>query len=352
MEIRNFKTMRISNIIYTLAILLAISGCSGGQEKGKTKQSKEANNDQNEQTAGPTNGFSIKRYEKALFSLDASKLEEGLKKLVPEYSIFLGDGNFTPGEVAQIKDFIADESNKEAYTEVIKQYPNLNKLNTGLQKAYKNYASETGMNCFPETYTYVSGFDVQYPVKYADTVMIIALDMYLGQDFELYKKMGIPAYISSRYTEAHILPDCIKEMAYPLIPEKTGAYTLLDAMIEQGKLLYFTQTVLPETPKELILGFSKAQLKWCNENESNLWQFIIENELLFSTESKAMSMFMVDGPFTSSFSQDSPARTGAWLGWQIVDSYMNKNKVALTTLTATGNSREILDKSGYKPKKK
>ena len=340
--------MKISNIIYTLAILLAITSCSGSQQEGDATSPNENTGEASTQT----NSIKVKRYEMALFTLDASNLKDGLQKLVPEYSIFLGDENFTPGEVAQIRDFIADESNKAAYAGVKKQYPNLNKLSTGLQKAYKNYARETGMDLFPKTYTYVSGFDVQFPIKYADTAMVIALDMYLGQDFEVYKKMGIPAYISSRYTEAHILPDCVKEMAYPLIPEKTGAYTLLDAMIEQGKLLYFTQALLPDTPKELILGFSKAQLKWCSENESNLWQFIIENELLFSTESKSMSMFMVDGPFTASFSQDSPARTGAWLGWQIVDSYMNKNKVALTTLTATENSREILDKSGYKPKKK
>ena len=342
--------MNITNKVYALVILLAISGCSGSQQKGET--SRNADSDKTGQASGQAKDLKVKRYEMALFTLDESKLEDGLKKLVPGYSIFLGGEGFTPRELAQIKDFIADESNRAAYAEVKKQYPDLNKLSTGLQEAYKNYARETGMNRFPETYTYVSGFDVQYPVKYADTAMIIALDMYLGQDFELYKKMGIPAYISSRYTEGHLLPDCVKEMVYPLIPEKTGAYTLLDAMIEQGKLLYFTQALLPDSPKELIIGFSKAQLKWCNENESNLWQFIIENELLFSTESKAMSMFMVDGPFTSSFSQDSPARTGAWLGWQIVDAYMNKNKVTLTTLTAIENSREILDKSGYKPKKK
>lgn len=338
--------MNLSIRNYTLAILLVMAGCSGSQDKRETHK------DKNLDKTGQDGGLRIKRYEKALFTLDESRLEEGLKKLVPEYSIFLGDGDFTPGEVAQIRDFIADESNKAAYAGVIKQYPNLDKLSTGLQKAYENYARDTGLDNFPETYTYVSGFDVQYPVKYADTAMVIALDMYLGQDFELYSKMGIPAYISSRYTEGHLLPDCLKEMIYPLIPEKTGAYTLLDAMIEQGKLLYFTQALLPDTPKELIIGFSKAQLKWCNDNESNLWQFIIENELLFSTESKAMSMFMVDGPFTSSFSQDSPARTGTWLGWQIVDAYMNKNKLPLTALTAIENSREILDKSGYKPKKK
>jgi uncharacterized protein YjaZ len=62
-------------------------------------------------------------------------------------------------------------------------------------------------------------------------------------------------------------------------------------------------------------------------------------------------MFMVDGPFTSSFSQESPARTGAWLGWQIVKAYMKKNNVSLKQLLDNVDSQEILEKSGYKPGK-
>lgn len=346
------KTMRNSIIMSTLSVILVLSGCSGSQNK-KNKdvqknilpQTESGNTDQTQ------SDLKIKRYEVALFESDPSNLSQNLKKLVPEYSIFLGKGSFSEEEVTQIRNFITEGSNKAAYAEVRKQYPDLKELSTSLAKAYENFARETGKKNSPETYTYVSGFDVQYPVKYADTVLIIALDMYLGPNFEMYKKMGIPNYLSSRYTARHILPDCIKEMAYPFIPEKTGTYTLLDAMIEQGKLLYFTQKILNSVPENLIVGFSKEQLKWCQQNESNLWQFIIENELLYSTDSKAMSMFMVDGPFTSSFSQESPARTGAWLGWQIVSSYMEKNNVPLTKMTAIENSREILDKSGYKPRK-
>ncbi|PKP02856.1 MAG: gliding motility lipoprotein GldB, partial [Bacteroidetes bacterium HGW-Bacteroidetes-9] len=56
--------------------------------------------------------------------------------------------------------------------------------------------------------------------------------------------------------------------------------------------------------------------------------------------------------FTASFSQESPSRTGAWLGWQIVKSYMKNNDSMIAGLMANANSQEILEKSGYKPKKK
>ena len=182
--------------------------------------------------------------------------------------------------------------------------------------------------------------------------MIVALDMYLGQDYEMYKKLGIPFYISQRLTREHILPDCMKEIALIRIPEKSGTYTLLEAMIEQGKVLYFTDVTLPEVADRLKIGFSEDQLKWCNSNESNLWQFMVENELLYSSDAKSMSMFMVDGPFTSSFSQDSPARTGVWMGWKIVRAYMKNNKITTEQLLRNGNAREILEKSGYKPPRK
>jgi hypothetical protein len=345
------KIMRNTIQQLALSFILTLSGCSGSQNKNGEVQKNSATPLEPGNTDQIQAGLTIKRYEVALFESDPSNLKQNLKKMIPEYSIFLGKGKFSDEEVTQIREFITDVSNKAAYAEVRKQFPDLKELSIKLEKAYENFARETGKRNPPETFTYISGFDAQYPVKYADTVLIIALDMYLGPNFEMYKKMGIPAYISGRYTAGHILPDCVKEMAYPLIPEKTGAYTLLDAMIEQGKLLYFTQKILPGTPEELIIGFNQEQLKWCQQNESNLWQFIIENELLYSTDSKAMSMFMVDGPFTSSFSQESPDRTGAWLGWQIVSSYMKKNNVPLTKMTATENSKEILDKSGYKPRK-
>ncbi|MFH1120460.1 MAG: hypothetical protein V1775_11615 [Bacteroidota bacterium] len=292
----------------------------------------------------------IRRYEKALFEIPKDDFSSGLKKIAPEYKIFLGDNYSSPEEMNQLSQFVADRQNQEVYAECLKRFPDMNKLSNGFSDAFTRMAKEVPEIRIPAIYTYVSGFDFGYPVKYTDSALIIALDIYLGSDYKGYGKMGIPVYISSRFTPAHILPDCMKEMALPLIRNKKNP-VLLDAMIEEGKTLYFTDVMLPETDDNLKIGYTGEQSDWCSLNENNLWEFLIGQELLFSTDARSMSMFMTDGPFTASFSQESPARTGVWLGWQIVRSYMKKNKVSISELMADTDSQKILEKSGYKPRK-
>ncbi|MDD2527947.1 MAG: hypothetical protein PHT26_07940 [Lentimicrobiaceae bacterium] len=318
-----------------LLIIIMLASCNGNREHAER-----------------SDDSMIHRYEVALFSLDMEDFESGLRKIAPEYRIFLGDNYLEPQALVQLKDFVTDQQNQEVYDEVIKQFPQLDWLSSALSEGYARSSHALESFVIPHTYTYISGFDFQYPIKYADSAMIIALDMYLGQDYEMYKKLGIPLYISQRLTREHILPDCMKEIALTKIPEKQGTYSLLEAMIEQGKVLYFTDVALPDVADRLKIGFSENQLRWCRDNESNLWQFMVENELLYSSDAKAMSMFMVDGPFTSSFSQDSPARTGAWMGWKIVRTYMKNNNVTIQQLLDNINAREILEKSGYKPPRK
>jgi len=293
----------------------------------------------------------ILRYEKALFGIPDNNFAAGIEAIAGEYSIFLGENYNSPEALNQLRGFVKDGQNQQVYAECIKRFPDLDWLSMEFTKAFEILQKEISGVKIPQVYTYVSGFDFDYPIKYADTAMIIALDMYLGSDYDGYPKMGIPVYISERLTPANIMPDCLREMALPLV--KSGkSPVLLDAMIEEGKILHFCSTMLPETDDHLKIGYTKEQLEWCTDNENSLWSFLIENELLYSADAQSMSMFMTDGPFTASFSQQSPSRTGAWLGWQIVNDYMKNNKVSLKELMSNTNSQEILEKSAYKPKKK
>jgi len=64
----------------------------------------------------------------------------------------------------------------------------------------------------------------------------------------------------------------------------------------------------------------------------------------------SIKRFIDDGPFTAPFTEDSPARTGAWLGWQIVRSYMKKHPdVKLPELLRNQDYQGILNQSGYQP---
>ena len=59
---------------------------------------------------------------------------------------------------------------------------------------------------------------------------------------------------------------------------------------------------------------------------------------------------MNDGPFTSEVSQDSPGRLGTWVGWRIVESYMNNNEqVTIQQLLDNEDAQNILENSKYRP---
>ena len=48
-------------------------------------------------------------------------------------------------------------------------------------------------------------------------------------------------------------------------------------------------------------------------------------------------------------SKESPGRLGYWVGFQIVNQYMNNKSVSLQELMKNTNSQEILLKSKYNP---
>jgi len=327
-------------VLFQLSLLL--TSCHRSEKSPGTQT--------DETAAEETSPLVIHRYEKALFSIPKDRFRHGLDKIAGEYKVFLGDNYNTPEATDQLLMFVSDQQNQQVYAECLKRFPDLEKLTVGFSEAFARMEKEIPGIKIPAVYTYVSGFDFEYPIKYSDSALIIALDMYLGSDYKGYSRMGMPLYISSRLTPDHILPDCMKEISLALLRTKKTP-VLLDAMIEQGKMLCFADAMLPDTEDNIKIGYSAQQLAWCSDNEKNLWEFLISNELLFSAEAQSMSMFMTDGPFTSSFSQESPARTGAWLGWQIVRAYMKNNSTKLADLLAETDSQKILEKSGYKPRK-
>ncbi len=108
--------------------------------------------------------------------------------------------------------------------------------------------------------------------------------------------------------------------------------------------------MLPGFPDHMKIGYSEQEYKWCQENESNIWAFMIENDLLYTADFMAVKKFISEGPFTSGFDEASPGRIGVWLGWQIIKKYMQKNpQVKLQQMLNTTDAQSILQNSAYKP---
>ena len=62
--------------------------------------------------------------------------------------------------------------------------------------------------------------------------------------------------------------------------------------------------------------------------------------------------FINDGNSTNGFPKEAPAKLGCFIGWQIVQSYMDANKsTTLEQLLKNNDAQKILSESKYKPKK-
>jgi hypothetical protein len=109
--------------------------------------------------------------------------------------------------------------------------------------------------------------------------------------------------------------------------------------------------MLPETDDAVIFGFTPDQFKFCRNNEDQMWQYLIENKLLFNSEQLTLKKLTGEAPFTSYFTKESPGRAVVWIGFRIVESYMMKNHdVSLEELMKDTDFQKILEKARYSPK--
>ena len=299
----------------------------------------------------PYPALEIHRYEKALFSVDSNRMASEITKMTDMYAVFLGNVPPDSAGILQLIRYMNDPFIQQLYRETMMVFPNVSAQERELNESFRYYSFYFHDQVIPEVFTYISGLDYQNPVIFQPSSLLIALDMYLGTDYEPYKQLGLPSYMVKRFSKEFLVRDCMREMAIYHMNDQYPGDNVLDKMIFEGKKLYFLDAVLPFQPDSIKIGYTGEQLEWCMENEANLWKFFIENEILYSTDIQIISKFFTDGPFTRGF-PDSPARLGSWLGWQIVRKYMNAHpKLELQDLLVEKDARKILQDSGYKPGK-
>lgn len=202
----------------------------------------------------------------------------------------------------------------------------------------------------PRVITVTSDVDYRNKTIVTDTITLIALDTYLGADHEFYG--GIQEYIRQGFDRNMIVSDLCGAYAKKYI-YRNPTKTFLEDMIYYGKLLYFKDVMLPTIADTRKIGYSESQLDWAMANESNIWRYFVENELLFKTDAKLASRFINPAPFSKfnlELDRESPGRLGQYIGWQIVRSYMNKNDINFKELF-TKSGKDIFENSGFKPRK-
>lgn len=297
----------------------------------------------------PGNLIPIHRYEKALFNIPSDSIKEGLTAIQDEYPLFLGGANLNDSlNILQIANFISDPLVQESYLKIQQKFGDLSLLRTDLSKLFDNYAHLYPEEKIPIINTYISNFDYENRIIYIDTLIAISLDLYLGANEPNYGAIGLPQYISRRLSPEYIQIDIAKLLALKKIPMTTTRKTLLDEFIYRGKMMYLTDLLLPQVSDDQKIAYTPEQLQWCKDNELAIWEYLIQEQMLYESNHNKIKYYINEGPGNLPFA-GAPARLGEWIGWQIVRKYAKKN-TDLSTLLQQENAQTILKESGYKGK--
>ncbi|NJM79604.1 MAG: gliding motility lipoprotein GldB [Flavobacterium sp.] len=245
---------------------------------------------------------------------------------------------------------ISDPLLQELYTEVNKKYPKLNKLENELESFLKHVQYYYPEYKTPRVITVISEVDLEAKAIYSNPFVFISLDCYLGKDHPFYA--DFTEYQRITLEENQILPDLVASFSADKIA-KISDRSLLSLMIYHGKELYMKDKLIPDYSDAAKIAYTQEQIKWCQENEYQMWSYFIENNLLYDANVKNEFRFINEAPFSKFYLEidnESPGRVGQWLGWQIVRSYMENNDVSLQDLLVT-DAKTIFERSKYKPNK-
>ncbi|MEZ5046063.1 MAG: hypothetical protein R2831_03635 [Chitinophagaceae bacterium] len=302
------------------------------------------------------------RFDSALYSIDTSHLLQGIEQLglaQPDFtSLFFQqitgfekhglDQDF----IKAVHHFLTYKDYRNLYDSVQKKYPQVKDIDQKLETLFKHIHYYFPEEKWQQVYYFISGLNQWSAITY-DSIVGVGLDMHLGKDFPFYQSanLGFAQYQIDRFEKEYIpinVAKVIYENKYPFVPENS---TLLDMMIQKGKQMQFLAYTMPDTKANLLLGYTPEQLKWCEDNERMIWNFFAAKKLLYATQWQEIFRYINDGPTSTGMPPESPGNIGTWIGWRIIQHYMNEHpeKTLPNVLNEKQNSLQLLKEAKYKP---
>lgn len=301
--------------------------------------------------------ISIKRLDKDLFRFSKKNAAEDIADFEKKYGDFFAvynkkilkiGGSNTADYALRLLDFINYCSKEHIQDSVWAKYPELTKLEADLSQAFKHYKYYFPENKMPEIISFISAFNESVVTvgKYTG----IALDKYLGKNSVFYERLMTEKYLRRRMIPEAIVPDVMRARAKADFPYESSSDDMLDNMIYEGKLQYYLNCMLPQTPDTIKWRYTQKQLAWAYRHEKKVWNYMVDNKKLFIHDRIQIRQYVGDAPFTTPFTDVSAPRIGSFIGFRIIEAYMEqKPEVSLLQLMQEKDSKYILSESKYNP---
>jgi len=202
---------------------------------------------------------------------------------------------------------------------------------------------------------FISGIDLETPCLYytgeGSSLAFVGLDNFLGAGYPGYA--AIPGYQRIQMRPDQIPVQFSHAIISNVFGPTQGDESLLGAMLYYGKLHLATEALCTNTSTAEVLGFSDEEWSFLLENEAQIWEVLVRERLLFSTDMMVRQRLAEAAPFSklgTAMDAEIPGRVGQFIGYRMMRSYASKHpNLTLRNLLNIRDARKILRDAQYKP---
>ncbi len=247
--------------------------------------------------------------------------------------------------IAALRAYFQDSSLMKLYADEQVEFRNLSGFEQELGKAVWRYKEIFPKDPDVKFSMHLSGLS-QSVVTVGNRVSI-AGDKYMGKNYPLYHGYYYD-YQIPEMEKSRLVRDALKAFLFGRFPLE-NQQNLLDQMVYQGKIHYLLMQLLPDVSPEQLFSYNKKQWEWLQKGESGIWLYMADNQHLYSTDPIVEAKYIGEAPFTTYFGDGSPPKVGVWIGYRIVQAYMDKTNASLQELFRLTDGKAVLQESGYRP---
>lgn len=285
----------------------------------------------------------VHRFEQAFDQMPPS----GLPELKSQYPYLFPQG--VPDSVWLAKQ--SDTLEIRLRQEVQKAFPDFDPYTRELESLFKHARYYFPEVALPEKLiTLTTRVDMDNRVVLTDSLMLLGLDNFLGAEHEFYG--SIDQYISRGMAPEFLVSDTGSALSIMFVPPPTQR-SFVSQMVYHGKALYLKSQLMPQTSDSMLIGYTAKEWEWSRANEGQIWRYFVERELLYKTDRELGPRFLDPAPFSKfrlMLDNESPGRIGRYMGWRIVQAFMERGSHSLEDMLRMPGEA-LFQESRYKPPK-
>ncbi|RDV14080.1 gliding motility lipoprotein GldB [Pontibacter diazotrophicus] len=297
----------------------------------------------------------IERLEKSFFDANSPQDVAAFLQANPMFADkYLQAGNQPPDSplLTSLYDMATNPALDSLAQQASQRFGDMEEEQQQLERAFKVVKYHYPEFYVPQVKTFVTGLGTMgNDLFVSDSLLVFGLDYFIGKSASY--RPQVYDYILSRYEREKMVPAAMLLLSDRYNRTDASDRTLLAEMLNIGKAYYFVETVLPCTADSAIISYTSQQIADVNRNEGRIWAHFIEKGLLYEKSPFVVNKYIGERPNTPEIDPTAPGRIGAWVGWQIVRKYMERNpEVTLPELMADTDYRKIFNQSRYKPERR